>query len=103
MRVGYEVGKRYRIIRSLGEGGMANVYEAEDLVQKRRVTLKMLRFDLQDDPRSVGQATNSISKIPSWAPTRWDVAETPNRFRKLVFGKPLLGKSRPCHWWRWWT
>lgn len=68
MRIGYEVGKRYRIIRSLGEGGMANVYEAEDLVQKRRVTLKMLRFDLQDDPRSVGRfhkEANSLMKLDS--------------------------------------
>ena len=66
MRVGYEVGKRYRIIRPLGEGGMANVYEAEDLVQKRRVTLKMLRFDLQDDPRSVERfhkEANSLTKL----------------------------------------
>jgi len=66
MRVGYEVGKRYRIVRSLGEGGMANVYEAEDLVQKRRVTLKMLRFDLQDDPRSVERfhkEANSLTKL----------------------------------------
>lgn len=66
MRVGYEVGKRYRIIRSLGEGGMANVYEAEDLVQKRWVTLKMLRFDLQDDPRSVERfhkEANSLTKL----------------------------------------
>lgn len=66
MQVGYEVGKRYRIIRSLGEGGMANVYEAEDLVQKRRVTLKMLRFDLQDDPRSVERfhkEANSLTKL----------------------------------------
>lgn len=66
MQVGYEVGKRYRIIRSLGEGGMANVYEAEDLVQKRRVTLKMLRFDLQDDPRAVERfhkEANSLTKL----------------------------------------
>lgn len=66
MRIGYEVGKRYRIIRSLGEGGMANVYEAEDLVQKRRVTLKMLRFDLQDDPRAVERfhkEANSLTKL----------------------------------------
>lgn len=66
MRIGYEVGKRYRIIRSLGEGGMANVYEAEDLVQKRRVTLKMLRLDLQDDPRAVERfhkEANSLTKL----------------------------------------
>ena len=45
---------------------MANVYEAEDLVQKRRVTLKMLRFDLQDDPRSVERfhkEANSLTKL----------------------------------------
>lgn len=66
MRIGYEVGKRYRIIRSLGEGGMANVYEAMDLVYHRHVTLKMLRFDLQDDPRAIKRfhkEANSLTKL----------------------------------------
>lgn len=50
MNPGYEIGHRYRIIRSLGEGGMANVYLAHDMVLDRDVSIKLLRLDLRDDP-----------------------------------------------------
>ncbi len=50
MNPGYEIGHRYRIIRSLGEGGMANVYLAYDMVLDRDVSVKLLRLDLRDDP-----------------------------------------------------
>lgn len=50
MNPGDTIGNRYRIIRSLGEGGMANVYLAHDLVLDRDVSVKLLRLDLRDDP-----------------------------------------------------
>lgn len=50
MNPGYEIGHRYRIIRSLGEGGMANVYLAHDMVLDRDISVKLLRLDLRDDP-----------------------------------------------------
>lgn len=50
MNPGYEIGHRYWIIRSLGEGGMANVYLAHDMVLDRDVSVKLLRLDLRDDP-----------------------------------------------------
>ena len=50
MNPGYEIGHRYRIIRSLGEGGMANVYLAHDMVLDQDVSVKLLRLDLRDDP-----------------------------------------------------
>lgn len=50
MNPGDIIGHRYRIIRSLGEGGMANVYLAHDLVLDRDVSVKLLRLDLRDDP-----------------------------------------------------
>lgn len=50
MNPGYKIGKRYRIIRTLGEGGMANVYLAHDEVLDRDVSVKLLRLDLRDDP-----------------------------------------------------
>ena len=37
---------RYRIEREIGEGGMANVYVAEDLKHQRRVALKVLKESL---------------------------------------------------------
>lgn len=47
---GYLLGDRYRIIDTLGEGGMANVYLAEDIILKRKVAVKVLRLDLQKEP-----------------------------------------------------
>ena len=40
---GYLLGDRYRIVDILGEGGMANVYLAEDIILHRKVAVKMLR------------------------------------------------------------
>ncbi|MCH4123445.1 MAG: Stk1 family PASTA domain-containing Ser/Thr kinase [Levilactobacillus sp.] len=53
MRTGYTLSGRYRIIRALGEGGMANVYLAHDLILDRDVSVKLLRLDLRDDPSTI--------------------------------------------------
>lgn len=52
MNPGDIIGHRYKIIRSLGEGGMANVYLAYDMVLDRQVSVKVLRLDLRDDPNT---------------------------------------------------
>lgn len=49
MDKGYLVGGRYQILGTLGEGGMANVYLADDTKLNRKVAVKALRYDLQDD------------------------------------------------------
>lgn len=49
---GYLLGERYRIIDALGEGGMANVYLAEDIILQRKVAVKILRLDLQNEPQT---------------------------------------------------
>ncbi|MFH5810464.1 Stk1 family PASTA domain-containing Ser/Thr kinase [Companilactobacillus sp. FL22-1] len=49
MEKGYLVGGRYEILGTLGEGGMANVYLANDTLLNRKVAVKALRYDLQDD------------------------------------------------------
>lgn len=41
--IGERVAGRYRIVRPLAQGGMGQVYEAEDLMLKERVALKVMR------------------------------------------------------------
>ncbi|WP_125605573.1 Stk1 family PASTA domain-containing Ser/Thr kinase [Lapidilactobacillus bayanensis] len=50
---GYLVSGRYEILDTLGEGGMANVYLAEDTILHRRVAVKVLRLDLQHDQATI--------------------------------------------------
>ncbi|MFV0499467.1 MAG: Stk1 family PASTA domain-containing Ser/Thr kinase [Bacilli bacterium] len=45
----YLLSDRYLIKRSVGEGGMANVYLAFDNILQRNVAIKVLRGDLSDD------------------------------------------------------
>ena len=50
---GQKINDRYQIIRTIGEGGMANVYLAHDLILDRDVAVKILRGDLADDEKFV--------------------------------------------------
>ncbi len=50
---GQKINDRYEIIRSIGEGGMANVYLAYDLILDRKVAVKVLRGDLAEDEKFV--------------------------------------------------
>lgn len=50
---GQRINDRYEIIRTIGEGGMANVYLAHDVILDRMVAVKILRGDLADDEKFV--------------------------------------------------
>lgn len=50
---GQMINDRYEIIKSIGEGGMANVYLAYDTILDRRVAIKVLRGDLSNDEKFV--------------------------------------------------
>ena len=50
---GQKINDRYEIIRVLGEGGMANVYLANDVILNRKVAVKVLRGDLANDEKFV--------------------------------------------------
>ncbi len=50
---GQKINDRYEIIRSIGEGGMANVYLGHDIILDRNVAIKVLRGDLSNDEKFV--------------------------------------------------
>ena len=50
---GSKINDRYQIIKTLGEGGMANVYLAHDTILDRNVAVKVLRGDLASDEKFV--------------------------------------------------
>ncbi|MFA5602142.1 MAG: Stk1 family PASTA domain-containing Ser/Thr kinase [Bacilli bacterium] len=50
---GQKINDRYQIIKTIGEGGMANVYLAEDIILNRKVAVKILRGDLSSDDKFV--------------------------------------------------
>ena len=47
------IDNRYKIIGSIGEGGMANVYLAWDTILEREVAVKILRGDLSHDEKFI--------------------------------------------------
>ena len=50
---GQKISDRYTIIKSIGEGGMANVFLAEDSILNRKVAVKVLRGDLSTDEKFI--------------------------------------------------
>ena len=50
---GQKINDRYQIIKTIGEGGMANVYLAYDTILERNVAVKVLRGDLATDEKFV--------------------------------------------------
>ncbi|MBA1434880.1 Stk1 family PASTA domain-containing Ser/Thr kinase [Bombilactobacillus bombi] len=62
------IDNRYLILDTLGEGGMSNVYLAEDTYLHRRVALKSLRSDLQNDEQirlRFQRESQAMSKLSS--------------------------------------
>lgn len=50
---GQKINDRYQIVKNIGEGGMANVYLAYDIILDRNVAVKILRGDLANDEKFV--------------------------------------------------
>ena len=55
IKIGDKIDDRYRIISRIATGGMADVYEANDLVLKRIVSLKVMKEELLRDPANLAR------------------------------------------------
>lgn len=53
IKIGQKIDERYRVTALLGEGGMAEVYEAFDVISKRQIAVKILREVLVSDQVNV--------------------------------------------------
>ena len=61
--IGKVLDNRYKIVKVIGKGGMAIVFEALDLAMKRVVALKILKDDVAKDPQSVKRFVNESKAI----------------------------------------
>lgn len=61
--VGQVFDNRYRLLKTLGVGGMSVVFEAYDLLEKRTVALKMLRDDIASDAQQVKRFVNESRAV----------------------------------------
>lgn len=53
MENGKKLNGRYKILKPVGSGGMANVYLAHDLILDRDVAVKVLRYDFRKDQDTI--------------------------------------------------
>ncbi len=61
--VGQILDRRYKIVKIIGMGGMAVVFEAIDTVSKRTVAVKMLKDDIANDAQSVKRFINESKAV----------------------------------------
>ncbi|MEG0842757.1 MAG: Stk1 family PASTA domain-containing Ser/Thr kinase [Romboutsia sp.] len=59
------LGNRYEIIRKIGDGGMAFVYEAKDKLLNRTVAVKVLRPEFVDDEEFLGKFKREAEAVAS--------------------------------------
>jgi len=50
LKIGSIVDGRYRVTARIGHGGMAEVYEGNDIIGKRTVAIKLIREDVMHNP-----------------------------------------------------
>ena len=61
LKIGSLVDERYRIAARVGHGGMAEVYEATDIITKKTVAIKLIREDVMNNPVNLKRFTNEAT------------------------------------------
>ncbi len=65
IKIGDKIDERYRIVSRIATGGMADVYEANDLISKRIVSLKVMKEELMADQENVTRFLNETASAAS--------------------------------------
>lgn len=65
IKIGDKIDERYRIISRIGSGGMADVYEANDLVGRRVVSIKVMKEELLEDPVNLARFNSETEAAAS--------------------------------------
>ena len=78
------VAGRYRIVRFIAQGGMGEVYEAEDLELRERVALKTIRSDIADDERVARSASSARSSSRARSRIRTSAASSTSSATSLA-------------------
>jgi serine/threonine-protein kinase len=65
--IGKRLSGRYKILRVIGGGGMANVYLARDMILDRDVAMKVLRFDFSNDDEFIKRFRREAQSATSLA------------------------------------
>lgn len=58
LKIGTIIDSRYRVTGKIGHGGMADVYEAHDIVRKRIVAIKFIREDVMSNYKNIQRFEN---------------------------------------------
>ena len=61
LKIGTLVEGRYRITSRIGHGGMAEVYEASDIINRKIVALKLIREDVMKNPINMRRFENEAT------------------------------------------
>ena len=93
---GQKINNRYEIIKTIGEGGMANVYLAQDTILNRQVAVKVLRGDLENDEKFIRRFQREAKSVSDLSHPNivevYDVGEEDNQHyivMEYIDGKTL--------------
>ncbi len=82
MLIGKRISGRYKIIKMIGGGGMANVFLARDMILDRDVAIKILRLDFADEDEFIRRFQREAQSATSLAHSNivniFDVGEEEN-------------------------